>query len=120
MTTSNESTEAASIGPRPGGPGWGASLRRAHGRPEAGERAAKSKTVALVLAVLFAFWTWLYTYKVDAGKFWAGLALTVAGILLTIGYVGFPILLAVWLWAVFDTAWRSGSWFRAYPNVKMP
>jgi len=119
MTMSSESTGAAPVGPAPAIPGPGASLRHDRRRPT-GATATKSKTVAVLLAVLFAFWTWLYTYRVDAGKFWAGLALTVGGILLAIAYVGFPILLAIWLWAVFDTVSKSRSWFHAYPDVTTP
>ena len=77
----------------------------------------KSKGVAVVLAVLLAFWTWLYTYKVNAAKFWAGLALTVLGIFLWTAFIGLPILLAVWFWAVIDTASHSRRWFAHYPNV---
>ena len=31
----------------------------------------KSKTVSIVLAVLFGFWSWLYTYRKDRIKFWS-------------------------------------------------
>jgi hypothetical protein len=31
---------------------------------------AKSKGTAIVLAVFFGFWSWLYTYKRDYKKFW--------------------------------------------------
>jgi len=82
--------------------------------------APKSKNVAVVLAVLLAFWTWLYTYKTDAGKFWAGLVLTVAGIVLVFAFIGWPILLAVWLWAVVDTASKKADWFRQYPGTGTP
>ena len=41
----------------------------------------KSKTVSVVLAVFFGFWSWLYTYKKDFIKFWI--------------YIGFPIAVMV-------------------------
>ena len=80
-------------------------------------KTSKSKTAAVLLAVVLAFWTWLYTYKLDAGKFWVGLILTLAGIVLTIAFVGWPILLAIWLWAVIDTATKDKAWFHQYPNL---
>jgi hypothetical protein len=88
-------------------------------QPVGVERAtqAKSKSVAVVLAVLLAFWTWLYTYKVDAGKFWAGLGLTIVGIFLSIMWIGLPISLAVWLWAVLDTVSKSRDWYAWYPDI---
>lgn len=35
----------------------------------------KSKSTAVVLAVFFSFWTFLYSYKVDKRKFWTLLAI---------------------------------------------
>jgi hypothetical protein len=77
----------------------------------------KSKKLAVVLAIFLAFWTWLYTYKVNAAKFWAGLIATIAGIFLLTMFIGLPLLLAIWLWAVFDTVSTPTSWYRQYPNV---
>ncbi len=68
----------------------------------------KSKTTAILLAVFLGFWTWVYTYKVDAWKFWLNLVLTV----LTIGFWG----LVAWVWAIIDTAIRSEAWFEGFPN----
>ena len=34
----------------------------------------KAKTVAVLLAVFLGYWTWLYTFKKNTWKFWAGLA----------------------------------------------
>lgn len=46
----------------------------------------KSKTVAVVLAIFFGFWSWLYTFRKDQLKFWIFL-----GILITmgIGYISY-------------------------------
>ena len=89
-------------------------------RPRSSVPTERSKTVAVVLAVVLAFWTWLYTYRADAAKFWAGLALTVAGIVLCVLYVGLPMLLAVWVWAVVDTASKKRSWYAQYPGTPAP
>lgn len=57
--------------------------------------AVKSKTVAVVLAVLFGFWAWLYTYSVNAAKFWIVL--------------GIQVLLQVIYFATFAATYTSGS-----------
>jgi hypothetical protein len=36
----------------------------------------KSKTTAVLLAVFLSYWTWLYSYKKDAAKFYVGLGLS--------------------------------------------
>jgi len=92
----------------------GATTTGAGHRPAA-PRPQRSKALAVTLAVVLAFWTWLYTYRTDAGKFWAGLLLTGAGIGLLFAYVGVPMLLAVWLWAVVDTASKNRRWYEEYP-----
>ncbi|MFM1784036.1 MAG: zinc-ribbon domain [Actinomycetota bacterium] len=38
--------------------------------------ASKSKTTAVVLAVFFGFWSWLYTFKVNKIKFFIGLGVS--------------------------------------------
>lgn len=51
----------------------------------------KSRNTAVVLAVLLSFWTWCYTYRRDAKRFWMGLVVSmIAGILHTIA-LGFVI-----------------------------
>jgi len=63
----------------------------------------KSKTTAVVLAVLFAFWTWLYTYEKEAWKFWLNFILTI----ITFGVWG----LISWIWAIIDTASKPESYY---------
>lgn len=47
---------------------------RAHLPNQAGVTGLKSKTVSVLLAVFFSFWTYLYSYKTDKTKFWLSLA----------------------------------------------
>jgi Protein of unknown function (DUF2510) len=68
----------------------------------------KSKTTAVLLAVFLGFWTWLYTYKTDAWKFWLNLGLGIV----TIGIFW----LASWVWAIIDTSVRSDTWYQQFPN----
>lgn len=68
----------------------------------------KSKTTAVVLAVLFGPFAWIYTYKKDAWKFWLNLVLTIV----TIGIWG----LVAWVWAIIDLAVRPSHWYERFPN----
>lgn len=75
---------------------------------------ARSKTVAVLLAVFLWFWTWLYTYQADAKKFWWGLGLAVVGTVLSFFLVGLLVLLGVWVWAIVDTVNKPESWYQMY------
>ena len=76
-----------------------------------GSLTPRSRDVALGLALVSAFCSWLYTYREDALKFWVGFGATaVASIAWVAGYsatksrdwfvVWLGTLLAVWLWAL--------------------
>lgn len=47
---------------------------------------SKSKTVSVVLAVFFGFWSWLYTYKKDQLKFWIFFGLWITLFLVLVSY----------------------------------
>jgi predicted nucleic acid-binding Zn ribbon protein len=76
----------------------------------------KSKKTAVLLAVLFGFFAWLYIYRKSVWKFWLNLSLT----LVTIGGWG----LIGWVWAIIDTARRRASWYESYfessPKTRTP
>ena len=80
-------------------------------------KGGKSKTVALLLAFFLSFWTWLYTYKKDAWKFWTGAGLWLINIGLIIYTLGFWLLfiwiigIPVWIWAVVDVARKQEGRF---------
>lgn len=69
----------------------------------------KSKTAAVLLAVFLTYWTWAYTYKRDAWKFWLGLALNCLGLFMLL----IPNL-AVFIWAIIDTAVKPSTWYEQY------
>jgi hypothetical protein len=104
----------------------------------------KSKTVSVVIAVFFGFWSWLYTYRRDQIKFWIFL-----GILITmwISYIGyacssvaetltdynfnmasyesnihtfsnwiFAVVAIGWFWALIDAVRRPTGFYLNYPN----
>jgi hypothetical protein len=66
----------------------------------------RSKAVAVLLAVLSGFFTWLYTYEKDSVKFWLNLALFI--ITLTIWGI------VAWIWAVIDTATKPSEFYENY------
>lgn len=66
---------------------------------------AKSRKIAIVLAAVLGFWSWLYTYKIDMKKFWTYLGIFIAeSILVTILIVisetaiGFLANYGTWAW----------------------
>jgi hypothetical protein len=83
-------------------------------------RDGKSKVAAILLAVFLAFFTWLYTYKKDAWKFWVGVAIAAFIFFLNIITFGIAGLFTwifsfgVWLWSVIDTAGKSNEWYNKY------
>jgi DNA-directed RNA polymerase subunit RPC12/RpoP len=63
----------------------------------------KDKTVAVILAIILGLWTWCYTYKKDAWKFWLNLVLS----LVSIGY-WLPV---AWIWAIIDASRRPTEFY---------
>jgi hypothetical protein len=101
----------------------------------------KSKTVAVVLAIFFGYWSWLYTYKINKGKFWffliADIVRTIYMFRLIITqsnidiynfsqiissdfYVAilFSSILTVisWLWALISNSTKPNLFYINYPN----
>ena len=66
----------------------------------------KSKGVAILLAVFFGLFSWLYTYKYDSWKFWLSLILA----LITVGLWG----AIAWVWAIIDSIVRDDFLYKNY------
>jgi|SRR5579862_705019 len=77
----------------------------------------KSRSVAVVMAIFLSFWSFLYTYRTSAWKFWLGLGLSVglftvdmivrAAVRHPVAGVGAVWLLVgagVWIWSIVDRA----------------
>jgi hypothetical protein len=64
---------------------------------------SKDKTAAVLLAVFLGLWTWCYTYKKDAWKFWLNFGLFVVSI-------GFWTPVA-WIWAIIDASRRPAEFY---------
>lgn len=102
--------------------------------------ALKNKVTAVVLAALFSFLSWAYTYGKNAKYFWIGFGVsfflgiffipsmvfitarktgevTTADMLVTFYFVllGFWAL-GSWLWAVIDNAVKPSSFYENYPK----
>lgn len=72
--------------------------------------------MAILLAVFLTFWTWLYTYKKNATKFWVGLGVAVIGALTAVLIIGDFILLGLWVWAIVDVATKPAEYYQRFPN----
>ena len=72
----------------------------------------KDKTAAVLLAVFLGIWTWVYTYKRDAWKFWLNLGLMIPLTLLTLGFW----VIVPWIWAIIDVAVKPSEWYQNFPN----
>lgn len=68
----------------------------------------RSKVTAVVLAIFFSHWTWLYTFRTDGWKFWLGLGLNVLLWWTLIVPIGVSI------WAIVDQAGKPSEYYINY------
>lgn len=133
----NALIETAVICPKCGSP---TTMYRPQSNPQ-----VKSKTTAVVLSVFLGTWSWLYTYKVNAHKFWitfsVALALfvtimivawqayvaptyTAEEALLVLGRILGPVwqimIAAFWLWSLLDNATKPQSFYLSYGKPTQP
>jgi len=71
----------------------------------------KKKSTAVILAVLFSYWTWLYTAKRDLWKFWVGLSACIIGVF----FLCIPNL-AIFIWSILDTTLKDADWYENFHN----
>ena len=96
----------------------GAKLARAEATPATS--GGKSKTASILLAVFLGFWTWLYTYKRNAWKFWTAIGVAVVNVILTVVtlglwvFVGWIVWVGLWVWPIVDVATKGEDWYRSY------
>jgi hypothetical protein len=106
---------------------------------EAGSPTVKSKTTAVVLAVFFGPWSWLYTYAQNKVKFWVAFPFMVIYVIIALfavlaivsfsssGYysassnisnivagINFFVNFPLWLWALIDNARKPQSFYMNY------
>jgi len=77
----------------------------------------KDKSTSVLLAVFLGYWSWLYTYKKDAWKFWLGLSLnlTIFNPLWTWLILFIPNI-AIWIWVIVDVSVKPASYYKDFPN----
>ena len=68
----------------------------------------RNKTTAVILAVLFGYWAWIYTYKLDAWKFWMCLLICLCI------YWSYIIPFGFWIWAIIDAARKQQEVYLKY------
>ena len=72
-------------------------------------KVTKNKTTALLLAVFLSFWTWCYTYKKDAAKFWTGLLICIF-----LFWIFFIPVIIVWIWSIIDVASKDNTYYNNF------
>ena len=78
----------------------------------------KNKETAYILAIMFGFWAWLYTYKRDATKFWISVGNILIFLIFSfiLKWYSLLILIQFWTWAIVDTHKKDESFFDFYPK----
>lgn len=83
----------------------------------------KSKTAAVILAVFLGFWAFLYTYQVNASRFWLHFAAHLFAIFTWVflraeGWPGALTILISWLTTIVRVGTSSEALYRQYPAIK--
>ena len=99
-------------------------------RTNSGSR-GRDKTVAILLAVFLSGWAWLYTYRVNAAKFWIYIAVSFVFFVIFIpvwaasddlldpaavlGLVlNYLVAFGFWVWAIIDVATKPREYYENY------
>ena len=102
----------------------------------------KSKVIAVVLAIFFGYWSWLYTYRINSRKLWFLLIIDILRFFFLCYFIisksnldfynysqifssDFYILillnstwtLITWLWALINNSIKPNSFYRDYPKI---
>lgn len=95
----------------------------------------KSKIIAILLAIFFSYWSWLYTYGKNSRKFWLSITIFFAILIFTIiyscsaifeetvisappisfAYIYWIYFIGVWLWPIIEYSIRPRSFYEKYP-----
>ena len=73
----------------------------------------KDRGTAIILAIFFGVFAWIYTWKFDKSKFWGGL---IAGV-----FLGWTIIVPIglWLWVLIDMCTKPKDQFTNYHKYKI-
>jgi hypothetical protein len=84
----------------------------------------KTKSTAVILAIFFGPWAYLYTYKKDVAVFWVSMGVQIffffallsaratGGGAAAFGFIAFIF----WLISLITSASRTHDWYMRYPN----
>ena len=87
--------------------------------PRVIRRKFRSNGVAIGLALFFGYWTWLYTYKKDAWKFWLGISITGIGVAMYYfdnpsAYLALSALSPIWVWSLIESIIKPIKWYDSF------
>lgn len=77
----------------------------------------KSKTVAVLLAVFLSYWTWLYTYRANAWKFWTLMPINLVfavGLNLVAPGAGTVVGVLLAIWPIIDVSVKNKTFYETY------
>ena len=81
---------------------------------------AKSKSFAIILAIFFSYFSWIYTYRRNGLKFWIAFWGCSAVIGIFVHFYGELFIyfgvFAVWIWSLIDNLVKPNSFYDNYPN----
>ena len=80
---------------------------------------SKDKTTALLLALFFGAWTYLYTYKIDKEKFFIFLgSFLLVTIMFPLTYYNLIPMCLFWVGSIIETASRNQQFYIDYDSIK--
>jgi len=84
-------------------------------------KSVKTKTSAVVLAVLFPIFTWVYTWERSKHKFFTAIGIIGFFFLCDLiagagGYLSLITSIGIIIWAIIDSATKPRSFYENYPN----
>jgi len=85
---------------------------------------SKNKMSAVILAIFAGLFSWLYTYKKNAAKFWISISIIIAFWVfygstnwnLLVGIFVSIVNFGIWLWVLIDNAIKPDIFYDNYPN----
>lgn len=80
------------------------------------KKVGKEKSSAICLAIIVGCFSWLYTYKYNAWKFWVGLAIIVVAVIIFSTEPTTPFIfgLSITIWAIIDNAIKPKEFYEDY------
>lgn len=80
----------------------------------------KNKVTSIMLAIFLSIFTWLYTYRKDAWKFWVGFPPMILTIIFNLyslpwnAVITLVISAGLWIWTLADVLMKTDEWYKTY------